>query len=325
MKINDQVYGEQIIDNGIIKKIINTKEMQRLKGIHQHGTWHIMNPRIDTSRFEHSLGVFFLLRKFNASLEEQIAGLIHDVSHFTFSHVIDYVFGEQNSQEFAEKFQENIIKNSSIFNILKEDNMNIEFILNKHNFKMLENDLPDICADRLDYLFRDSIIFENLNHKIVDNLLNSLVVKNKEFVINNEENAIKIARLYLEMSKAIWVNPLQSASYQILADSIKIAFEKGIIKEKDFHSTDIELFKKLENSRDKKIIELLEVLKNLKVKETSKKDYDFYTNGKARYIDPKFLDGNKIKRVSDVDKKFKDDIKQFQKWVKEGFYIKIIR
>jgi len=325
MKINDHVYGEQIIDNEVINKLIKAKEMQRLKGIHQHGTWHIMNPRIDTSRFEHSLGVYFLLRKFNASFEEQIAGLIHDISHFPFSHVIDYVFGERDSQEFAEKFHEKIIKNSSINAILKENNINTEFILNKHNFKMLENDLPDICADRLDYLFRDSIIFKNLDHKIVENLLGSLVVNNEEFVINNEENAKKIARLYLEMSKAMWVNPLQSASYQILADAIKIAFDKGFIKEEDFHSTDIEVFKKLKNSKDKKIIEMINTLKNLKVKETSKNDYDFHTAGKARCIDPKFLDGNKIKRVSDVDKKFKNNIEEFKKWVKKGFYIKIIR
>ena len=33
-----------------------------------------------------------LIKKLGGSVEEQIAGLLHDVSHTAFSHVIDYVF-----------------------------------------------------------------------------------------------------------------------------------------------------------------------------------------------------------------------------------------
>ena len=38
--------------------------------------------------------MYALLKKFGASTEEQIAGLIHDVSHSAFSHCIDYVLDE---------------------------------------------------------------------------------------------------------------------------------------------------------------------------------------------------------------------------------------
>lgn len=324
MIVIDNVYGKQVIENEIIKNIINTEEMQRLKGIHQHGTYHFSIPNL-YSRYEHSLGVFFLLRKFKAPFEEQVAGLIHDISHFPFSHVIDYVFGENSSQEFAEKFHSEIVKKSLISSVLKENNLDINFILDKHNFKMLENELPDICADRIDYFLRDIIVFRLANNIVVNNILNSFLVMNREFIINNEINAKNIARLYLKISRKIWINPLQSALYQILADAIKMALEKEIIKEKDFYLTDDIFFKKLMNSKDKKILRMLSVLKNLNVKESNKDDYDFHTTGKARYIDPKFLDVDKIKRVSEIDKKFKRDIKEFQEWVKKGFYIKIIR
>jgi len=325
MKIIDNVYGEQIIDKEIIKKLIKTKEMQRLRNVHQHGTWHFIDPKFDTSRFEHSLGVFFLLRRFNASFEEQIAGLLHDISHFAFSHVMDYVFNENSSQEVAEKFHSEIIKKSSIPSILKENKIDINFILDKHNFKILERDLPDICADRLDYFFRDSIVFGSASRSFVNLMLNSLLVRGEEFVINNEKNAKQIAYSYLKTSRNMWVNPLQSASYQVLADTIKIALEKEIIKENDFYSTDNELLKKLIKSKDNKILQMLKILKSLNIKEGTKDDYDFHTTGKARFIDPKFLDNNKVRRISEVDKQFKKDIKEFQEWVKKGFYIKIIR
>lgn len=335
MKINDRVYGEQTIDNKMIEEIIKTKEMQRLKGIHQHGTWHMVKnkfsyknwtfPGYDFSRFEHSLGVYFLLRMFNASTEEQIAGLIHDVSHFTFSHVIDYVFGESHRQEFAEKFQDKLIRNSSMDAILIKNSIDVDAILEKSNFKMLEKDLPDICADRLDYLFRDSLVFYLTDKKLINRLIKSLTINDDEFIFSNGLSARQAARLYLESSKSMWTNPYQSASYQILSIALKAALDKGLIEEKDFYLTDDFLLKKVLNSGNKDVLEMMSLLKNLNVKEGTRDDYDFCVIVKARCIDPKFLDGDSIKRVSDIDEKFKRDIKQFQEWVKEGFYIKIIR
>jgi len=55
----------------------------------------VTNP---TTRFDHSVGVMLLIRKLGAGsspasalLKEQVAALLHDVSHTAFSHVIDYV------------------------------------------------------------------------------------------------------------------------------------------------------------------------------------------------------------------------------------------
>ena len=44
------------------------------------------------TRFEHSLGVFALLRRLRAPRREQVAGLLHDISHTAFSHAVDFVF-----------------------------------------------------------------------------------------------------------------------------------------------------------------------------------------------------------------------------------------
>lgn len=38
-----------------------------------------------------------LNRQLDASMEEQIVALLHDVSHTAFSHVIDYVFDDHDN------------------------------------------------------------------------------------------------------------------------------------------------------------------------------------------------------------------------------------
>ena len=45
----------------------------------------------DVTRFEHSLGVHVLLGRLAADLKQQVAGLLHDISHTAFSHAVDFL------------------------------------------------------------------------------------------------------------------------------------------------------------------------------------------------------------------------------------------
>ncbi|MBM3255849.1 MAG: HD domain-containing protein [Candidatus Moranbacteria bacterium] len=89
MIYTDRIYGKIKITEPIILELINCPSIQRLKGIDQAGYSKPWFSGIPRTRFEHSMGVFILLKKYNACLEEQIAGLIHDASHLTFSHAKD--------------------------------------------------------------------------------------------------------------------------------------------------------------------------------------------------------------------------------------------
>ena len=73
--------------------------MQRLKSIHQYGVGYYTTHTEEYNRFDHSVGVFVVLKKKGAKLDEQIAGLLHDVSHTVFSHVGDWVFGKEYQED----------------------------------------------------------------------------------------------------------------------------------------------------------------------------------------------------------------------------------
>ena len=155
MIYQDRVYGKTEISEPLVLELIKTPAIQRLKGIEQAGYFGPYYPNSVFSRFEHSLGVFILLKKYKASFEEQIAGLIHDVSHATFSHCIDYVLDEGSEKEH--NHQDNIfvdfVKKTNIPSILKKYKMDVNYILDEHNFPLKERLLPDLCADRIDYFF----------------------------------------------------------------------------------------------------------------------------------------------------------------------------
>ena len=92
MKYTDRIYGDVDITENVVVDIINSQAFQRLKGIDQAGYFEVYFPGTKHSRFEHSIGCYVLLKMYGASLEEQLAGLIHDVSHSAFSHTADYIF-----------------------------------------------------------------------------------------------------------------------------------------------------------------------------------------------------------------------------------------
>ncbi len=164
MIYQDRIYGKIEIKESIILELIKSPSLQRLKGISQgaHAPIFFKILKLPFSkcrvyRFEHSLGVFILLKIFGAPLEEQIAGLIHDLSIPVFSHSIDYAIkeGSETEHSFHDKIHEKFVKNTEIPQIIKKFGFKIDYILDDKNFPLKERPLPELCADRIDYSIRD--------------------------------------------------------------------------------------------------------------------------------------------------------------------------
>ena len=113
MLIHDRIYGAINITEEVVVELINSNPLQRLKKISQDGAPHFIQPIRNVTRFEHSIGVWYLSFLYKRPIEEQIASLLHDIPHTAFSHVIDFVMADEK-HEFHEKFTNQIILNSEI-------------------------------------------------------------------------------------------------------------------------------------------------------------------------------------------------------------------
>ena len=90
--------------------MLEVPELQRLHSIHQLGLAYLVYPGANHTRFEHSLGVFWVAKMICASLkmkEEEsrlveCAALLHDVGHLPFSHTFEFVLHEQFGIDHAE-------------------------------------------------------------------------------------------------------------------------------------------------------------------------------------------------------------------------------
>lgn len=325
MIYNDKVYGKQEIKDKLVLGVIKTKEMQRLKGVNQYGVWKYITPRMDTTRFEHCLGVYFLLGLMGAGREEQMAGLIHDIGHTAFSHAYDYVIGRSEEQDYNDEAQAAVVINSEIRNLLLKEGIDLGFILDNKNFPLLEKELPDLCADRMDYLLRDSLIYGITKSEEIPKILSSLKAEKNTIFFTQLDIAKKLTLRFMRMDNEYWRSPTQSAIYPLIGEALKIALDNGILRFDDFFETDDFVMEKLRKSKSAEILSRIDLINpKIKVKE-DRRNYDFFVKGKCRYIDPFVLIDGKLKKLSNVDGDIKKIIENFKKEYVKGRHIKIIR
>ena len=156
MRWNDRVYGKVAIDDPRILALINGPTFQRLKGVRQAGPSAFAFPFKTVTRYEHSLGVYSLLDRLGASERERVAGLLHDVSHTAFSHAVDFIVSSRE-QDHHEELKPVFLERPDIVAGLAAMGYAPRDFYDDSVYSLLERPLPWLCADRLDYVLRDSM------------------------------------------------------------------------------------------------------------------------------------------------------------------------
>lgn len=312
MIYQDRVYGDIKIEEPVILELINSKSVQRLKNIDQAGYPPLYyNPRslpiseLKHDRFEHSIGVYYLLKRYDAPLEEQVAGLIHDVSHAVFSHCIDYALdsGSQKEHSHQDNIFKEFVKNSEIPDTLTRYKLDLNYLLDEKNFPLLEKPLPDLCADRIDYSLMTAVIFKEITQQELQYFLDNLITENNNWIFRNFESAKKYAELFLRLNTFYFAGLHSAVMFRTVGDTVRYALEKGYILESDLYTTDEEVLEKIEehSGQDKKLSLLLERMNNKVKFENNSQEYDAHVFCKSRIVDPLFKENGKIKRISEVD------------------------
>ncbi|HUC38505.1 MAG TPA: HD domain-containing protein [Candidatus Acidoferrum sp.] len=320
MIIDDVVHGKIEIREKVLVDLIKSKAFQRLKHITQIGVPqnYVMASESDFSRYDHCIGVMLVLRKLGADLEEQVAGLLHDVSHTAFSHLVDYIFGGGNKENYQDTIHHLFFSDKTeLARILKRHDFDPKRISKPELYSLLEMEQPDVCADRFDSTVRS---FATAGYSaFAKQSLASIEAKDGTMVFKNMTSARNFAMKHLN-----WQNPFGGYGgirfdlrirWYLFGEALRIAIKEGIVDRNDFLKTDPYILRKITLARDPKIVSILAILsakKRIAYKIASKKPKVVLLS-KFRYVDPLFVEGNKLLRLSKVDKRFGRIISVYRK------------
>lgn len=197
----DPVHRYIHVQDKVIWDLIGTREFQRLRRIKQLGTTFLTFHGAEHSRFNHSLGVYEIVRRIIDDVfvgrphwnEKQrlltlCAALLHDLGHGPFSHSFEKVFNLDH-EEFTRAI---ILGETEVNSILKRVDSNFpksvaEVIAKTYHDKLVVSLISSqIDADRMDYLQRDAYFTGvSYGHFDMERLLRVLRPREDQVVIKS--------------------------------------------------------------------------------------------------------------------------------------------
>ena len=220
--------------NGLVNKIIDTAEFQRLKYIGQLALFYFTYPDALHSRFSHSLGTYWLSKRLARTLEIpeeeeeklSISALLHDIGHGPFSHTLeDKIMPGKRHEEISKDIIES--EEHSISPILLEYDIepkDISTIIRsgtnkpKYLHKLVSS---QIDVDRFDYLLRDSLFTGNPHGRFdIERIIHTIRLNDEKDEIYIDEGGWYAVEHYLncryQMYKQVYTHHSTLAAEELL-------------------------------------------------------------------------------------------------------------
>jgi uncharacterized protein len=299
MRWNDRVYGAVAIDDPDVLGLIACPTFQRLRGVRQAGPSAFAFPFKTVTRFEHSLGVYLLLRQLGTDRRERVAGLLHDISHTAFSHAVDFVFSSEE-QNHHERLKHEFLERPDIVAALGAMGYAPADFFDDAVYPLLERPLPWLCADRLDYFCRDGLACGAATTESVARFLGHLDVIDRMIVFTDADVAREAADLFAVMNRDWWASPTEAYIYNEFADALLEGFRLGVLHQRDLFRDDAHVLTRLQNAHDPTITEKLDRIRHFDP--TRVNGFVPRVIPKNRWLDPPVRTGpSSYRRLSELE------------------------
>jgi HD superfamily phosphohydrolase len=321
-------FGTFDVQDPVILALLETDAMQRLKRVEQSGIGAFVRDHYSFTRYDHSVGVFLLCRMFGATLPEQVTALLHDASHTVFSHTGDFVFDHEGEDAYQDAIHEWYIKQTDLYPVLQTYAM--EYVVTdefKNECRLLEQDLPDLCADRLEYNLDVGLREQLISRSDAAFILSHIKYVDGRWYFDDLSAARQFGLLTISLTRSLWGAVWNSFINTHAAQALKYALTKQIITADEMHfGFDHDVWQKLHTVNDAVLNVYLKQLKQYDqaYRVATDESYDYYYKPKCRAVDPWVLNNGAFVRLSQIDDFYKQAYQDLKDHCKDGWYLKVL-
>jgi HD superfamily phosphohydrolase len=288
--LRDPVHGDVYLTHEEIA-VLDTPEMQRLRGVKQLGTAYVAYPGAMHTRFDHSIGTLHLTKQLieainlNFELDPRsslgisdsearvirMAALLHDVTHIPFGHNIEDQTGLFHRHDSAYRFEKRLAPETELGGLLEDMGLRRD-VLNTLLGGAGDETVPPywcqvlsdtICSDILDYLQRDAY-FTGLrlgvdvriaNYFKIDRATSNLYLDLAKRDLLREDILSELVRM-LEaryyFSERVYYHHAKVSAGALVARAVELAVDADLVREEEFYDlTDAALLDLLERRAER--------------------------------------------------------------------------
>ncbi len=328
------IFGVLEVTDPLVLELVHHPRFQRLKKIDASGPSHHFGKLPAYDKFYHSLGVYHLVRLVGGSQEEQVAALLHDVSHTVFCHTGDYVYQKNPHGEKAYQDEKHmmVLEDAGLLKIIKKHNLSPS-IADTDNpaYEILEQSYPDVCADRIEYILTSGKRFYKMPSQDIKFIVDNLAHVEGRWFFKKIKAAENFSMLLLRLTEEIFGHPINLAQNRLLAKALLRALEIDLISEDEmFKSNDLVVKAKLVSSKDPEIQQVIRALKQASdvvvTRAAHRKEWGpTVERPKFRAVDPWVLDHKtgELVRLTSVSSKYSTAYERLKEKLSAGFIVDI--
>lgn len=320
--------GRTIIGSSLLRELYHSSCFQRLNDVDQSGPAYYFHRIPKFTRASHSIGVWHLLKRHGCSLEEQAAGLLHDASHTAFSHLGDYLFTDDIQKSVSMGYQDSIhlsyLEQQRIGEILAKYGLQLRDI-DSDRCQALEQPLPDLCADRIEYNLHTALVMQLMTGREVKDIVSDLDFDGTYWFFHDPQLARKFSELSLRFTQNFWAAPWNVRLNIHFAAILKRGLALGALSKADLFLTDAAVLKKIQPLRSDPVVQVY--WKQCERTEEDLPDISYKTvevRPKFRGVDPFVKTEKGLVRLTTIDAGYKSRFEAVHNWCAEGYEIRII-
>ena len=144
--------------------------------------------------------------------------------HSAMSQITFFSTNSAGNPNYHDSLFKDFLEKHGIAQILKHYGLTPKNVAPENiHFTMLERELPDLCADRLDYILQGSARRKTLTRPQVDQIIKSLSydLLTNHWYFSNQDSARLLAEASLELNKKIFATGWGRMLYQWAAEAIR--------------------------------------------------------------------------------------------------------
>ncbi|AZR73615.1 hypothetical protein BBF96_09570 [Anoxybacter fermentans] len=289
MILRDPIHGDISFTDREVQ-VIDTYEVQRLRGLKQLGTANLVYPGCVHTRFDHSLGTAHTAKKIlqalrwnghtiDPEIEEiiTIGAILHDITHLPYGHTLEderQIFPRHDSRNRYEK----LIDSGEVGKVLERLNLKekvMAILTGSGESKYFPKWARDIIsstldADVLDYLKRDAY-FAGIAHDYDERVFSYFTILNDQLALNMVKHGmdrldarseiLHLLRFRYFMMERVYTHHTKIIAGAMIAKAVELAVDYGLTEDDLLRCNDYTLLEKLkeigQEENDSRILDLV--------------------------------------------------------------------